>query len=262
MNYPYLATGYSQALQNLIDSGSPPTIQAVEYGPYHTPSQVLAAMRKLNQYSPYFHPGSMIRTIPWHPGKTRQFETYLSITQTPWISLHISLKPVWMVWLERRLGIHFPTRPNPQRITTFIRKIKRLQSMYALPFLLEFMPASSPKDLLVSDSVTVCRILEETGCSLLLDIPHARINAFARKISFEAYCQSLLLERTREIHISGLRPRDGFLYDAHQSIQSEDLDCLNWVLQYTNPELITLEYYYNAESLQTQLQQLSAAIKH
>jgi uncharacterized protein (UPF0276 family) len=55
-------------------------------------------------------------------------------------------------------------------------------------------------------------ILEETGCGLLLDISHARITARHQGVDETVYLSSLPLERTRELHITGLHTvPDGWL---------------------------------------------------
>jgi hypothetical protein len=48
------------------------------------------------------------------------------------------------------------------------------------------------------------KIVAETGCGLLLDISHARISARHRGLDETAYLTGLPVERTRELHITGL----------------------------------------------------------
>jgi uncharacterized protein (UPF0276 family) len=59
----------------------------------------------------------------------------------------------------------------------------------------------------------------------------------------EDYLLQIPLERTRQIHISGVREKDGFLVDAHETLMQEDYDLLAWALKKVQPEVVTLEYF-------------------
>jgi uncharacterized protein (UPF0276 family) len=53
------------------------------------------------------------------------------------------------------------------------------------------------------------RIVEETGCGLLLDISHARIAARNQGVDETCYLTGLPLERIRELHITGVHAMTG-----------------------------------------------------
>jgi len=55
-----------------------------------------------------------------------------------------------------------------------------------------------------TEAGVIRRILEETGCGLLLDISHARITARHQGLDETAYLASLPVKSTRELHIHGL----------------------------------------------------------
>ncbi|HMQ52757.1 MAG TPA: DUF692 family protein [Anaerolineae bacterium] len=52
------------------------------------------------------------------------------------------------------------------------------------------------------------QVVEETGCGFLLDVSHARIAAHALEVEAWDYIQALPLNRTGEIHITGLQTAD------------------------------------------------------
>jgi hypothetical protein len=54
------------------------------------------------------------------------------------------------------------------------------------------------------------RIIEETGCGFLFDLSHARRAARALGMDAETYIAGLPVERTREIHITGIQ-----MFDEH-----------------------------------------------
>jgi len=104
------------------------------------------------------------------------------------------------------------------------------------------------------------RVIEETQTGLLLDLAHARIAARARGISSQEYITALPLERTQQIHLAGVREgSDGQLYDAHEPLMEEDYQLLEWTLERTNPQLLTLEYFReDPQALSSQLSRLQS----
>jgi uncharacterized protein (UPF0276 family) len=53
------------------------------------------------------------------------------------------------------------------------------------------------------------RVIEEAGCDFLLDITHVRLAANSLGMEEWAYLSALPLERTREIHVSGVQMYEG-----------------------------------------------------
>lgn len=87
------------------------------------------------------------------------------------------------------------------------------------------------------------QMILENDVSLLLDLTHAKITAKYRGWDVKEYISKLPLSRVREIHVSGSGYDDeGFPKDTHQSMKDEDYELLDWILNYTNPDIVTLEY--------------------
>ena len=85
---------------------------------------------------------------------------------------------------------------------------------------------------------------------LLLDLAHAQVSAAAQGTDVHAYLAGLPLDRVRQIHLSGPRPRgDGTLDDAHATLRDDDLALLAWTLDRTAPWGVTLEYGRDAAAL-------------
>jgi uncharacterized protein (UPF0276 family) len=74
------------------------------------------------------------------------------------------------------------------------------------------------------------------------------------------YLQDLPLERTVQIHASGPRLRKGVLTDAHEPMQAEDYRLLEWALERTNPQVVTLEYFKEKDRLAEQLSRLAQIV--
>lgn len=101
----------------------------------------------------------------------------------------------------------------------------------------------------------------KTRCDFLLDLGHARVAAEALEMDVQEYIIRLPLQRIRQIHVSGVRRKAGKLFDAHELLEEEDYRLLEWMLERTQPEMVTLGYARNWEALGEQLIQLRAMFR-
>jgi len=87
------------------------------------------------------------------------------------------------------------------------------------------------------------RLLIENDVSFLLDLSHAKITAQFQGWNIQDYIRELPLSLVKEIHVNGSGyDKDGFPKDTHQAMENQDYNLLEWVLNYTNPDIVTLEY--------------------
>ncbi|MEW5869934.1 MAG: DUF692 family multinuclear iron-containing protein [Chloroflexota bacterium] len=97
------------------------------------------------------------------------------------------------------------------------------------------------------EPAVIRRVIDETGCGLLLDISHARIAAHYLGLDERAYIAALPLERLRELHFTGLHTLDDVLED-HLPILESDWPILDWALAHIRaggwprPWLLAFEY--------------------
>ncbi|MAT42574.1 MAG: hypothetical protein CL609_09550 [Anaerolineaceae bacterium] len=254
-NKPQLATGYSDALEELLKTNAAP-IQAIEFGPYNAIETVKERIHSLTNYKLYYHPGSWIRFLNWQPEIKKKNQIYLEILKPPWASFHIVLKPAWGVWLAQH-NFRFAYKRKKNQEQKFIKKINQLKNDFSCPIMLEHMPGSAPNDRLECASEVIQSIVSQTESLFLLDIPHAIITAQILGMPVDKYLKSLPLQKTREIHISGPRYRGAYLSDVHDTIGENELYWLQWVLDQTQADVVTLEYYRNAHDLAVQLEKLA-----
>ena len=99
----------------------------------------------------------------------------------------------------------------------------------------------------------ITKIINISGSGLLLDIPHAQVAASHQGKDVRNYFEKLPLDRTIQVHVSGTRLKNGFLQDAHESMQTEDYALLSWVLVRCKPQTVTLEYFRETDVLREQL---------
>ncbi len=128
------------------------------------------------------------------------------------------------------------------------KQIQIFKKNLAVPLLLENVP-DSPQDRILFDHYPYImpeqynRLFADNDVSFLLDLTHAKITAKYRGWDIHDYLRELPLNRVVEIHVNGSGyDKDGFPADTHQAMENEDYKLLEWVLNYTNPDIVTLEY--------------------
>ncbi len=252
---PCLTVSYSPALLELVRRDGL-HCAGVEVGPYFSPRDVVQVAGQLPGWRVELH-ASYLGLLPF---TRRRLEAYLKVTQSRWISCHVRLISALELRLGLRLGIFLPLAGPRRRVQGMIASIRRLQAWAPLPVILENMPCSHPRHRLEADPRVTSEILAATGCDLLLDLAHARVGASQFGMPPVEYLQLLPLEKVRQIHLSGPRPRSGYLYDAHQPLQEEDYALLEWALAHTHPEVVTLEYFRDREALAAQLARLACIV--
>ncbi|MCX7884281.1 MAG: DUF692 family protein [Caloramator sp.] len=128
------------------------------------------------------------------------------------------------------------------------KQIQIFKRNISVPLLLENVP-DSPQDRIVFNHFPyfmperLNKLFEENDVSFLLDLTHAKITARYHNWNIYDYIRELPLNRVVEIHVNGSGyDKEGFPADTHQSMEKEDYELLEWVLHYTNPDIVTLEY--------------------
>ncbi len=97
------------------------------------------------------------------------------------------------------------------------------------------------------EPVVIRRVVEETGCGLLLDLSHAWIAAHYLGLERRDYINALPVEHIREIHVTGVHEVDGRLRD-HLALTEPDWIEFEWALGqiaagvWATPWLIAFEY--------------------
>ena len=255
-----LTTNLSDPLLELIHDGLAP-IDAVEVGPWFSVPQICNYRQMLPGYLFYFHGGDLIERVGLIPGATSKIAAYLNCTSSPWVSMHITMWLPGMVGLMLRRGWRVPL-PNPEQATRwFIRRVKRYVQSAPTPVLLENVTPLpfDGYDFEVRPE-RIAQVLEQTRCGFVLDIGHAQVSAATLGIGVCDYLGDLPLDRVVQIHISGPRMREGHLVDAHEPLQETDYALLNYVLERTQPQVVTLEYIRERQALQEQLSRLRGIV--
>jgi len=248
-----LTTDLSDPLLELVHNSEAP-IDGVEVGPWFSVQQIRDYRQRLPELPFYFHGGDLIERVGLIPGSVSKIAAYLHGSESPWVSMHITMWLPGMVWLMLRRGWRMPL-PNPERATQrFIRQVRRLAGSIQVPVVLENtepLPFEG-YDFEVQTERITC-VLERAECGFVLDIAHARVSAAVLGVDVYDYLSGLPLDRVVQIHVSGPRIREGRLVDVHESLQETDYALLDFVLRQTQPQVVTLEYIREREALREQL---------
>ncbi|HEX7972765.1 MAG TPA: DUF692 family protein [Anaerolineales bacterium] len=183
-------------------------------------------------------------------------EGLLEQTGTPYINLH--LNPTVQDFPGFDIGTPEPTQFNQvvERLFEDVRVVtKRFGPERVIAENVPYRGAGGKILRPAVEPEVIYRILDETGCGLLLDISHARIAAHHLAIDEREYMAQLPVERLRELHFTGLHNLNGRLQD-HLPILEADWPALEWVLgrirsgEWARPWLLAFEYGGVGEKLE------------
>jgi uncharacterized protein (UPF0276 family) len=255
-----LTVNYSEALHDMARAGTLPPIDGIEVGPWFTPDEIVSYRQEL-AYPFHLHADNFAARGGRRSQSLRRVAELLACTENEWLSVHIDLLPLFLYRLSTRFGIHLPP-PDPARaVRRFVQRLGELKRMFGLPILVENLPALAlRKYRYTTDPGLLAEVVEAGDCGLLLDLAHARLAAVYRGQAVEEYVRVLPLERVRQVHVSGIRQRNGVWYDAHEPMLEEDYTLLEWALARCRPEMVTLEYYREEGALREQLGRLRRSL--
>jgi len=257
-----LSTNYGGALVELIRAGEAP-IQAIEVGPWMSAVQIRQAQQDLPGWTWQFHPANLISGVGWLPGTLTRLKSWMDCTQNRWASFHATFLPPGYARAYLKWGWRLPILKPSTALDMLCRQVERASRVLNLPVILENVAPPPDPDGLCNYSnypELLGRVIEKTSSGLLLDLGHARIAAHRSHLPVQDYLGRLPLEKTRQVHVSGPRLKEGVLYDAHQPLGDEDYPLLEWALAHTRPEVVTLEYYQEKDALRQQLSRLAAIL--
>lgn len=148
-----------------------------------------------------------------------------------------------------------------------IRKIEQIQQRCALPFALEhvayrfFYPRTE-----LSEPEFINRILDRTGCDLILDLNNLYCNAKNANYDPHGWLEHIWLDRVTTIHLAGgFQSSDGTFQDGHNYPVPEPVwGLLDYVLRRVTPQAIIVERtgnYPGIEAVLAEVQRAESALR-
>ena len=254
-NFPLLIADLSDALLERMTLDAF-IVEGVEVGPWFSVEQISANRQKLPDLPFIFHGTDLIVEVGENSGVEDRIKKYLTCTDSPWMSVHLS---VWEKGMQERLmhGERLPLPDPEQALDRLLRRLEILVNLVPVPVLVENVePLPFEGYDFWSHPEYIRRVLDRSGCGLLLDTGHLRVSAERLGMSVETYLERLPLERVVEIHVSGPRRQGGRLLDLHEPLQTVDFRLVESLLSRLTPQAVTLEYIRDGGKLSRQLKHL------
>jgi uncharacterized protein (UPF0276 family) len=184
-----------------------------------------------------------------HPELDKNFNEYiikkvLKLTKPPYLSTHIEAPLSHFPEFQKELHNRHPII-NRVLKKRFLDCIWLVQRKIKIPLVLENSPYYSWYHYFKEscEPEFINELCEKGDCGFILDIAHARISAQNFKINVYEYIDALPLSKVIEIHLSGIREDTpiGF-WDSHTMLDENDYTLLQYTLNKTKPEVVTIEY--------------------
>jgi uncharacterized protein (UPF0276 family) len=143
-----------------------------------------------------------------------------------------------------------------------IRKIEQIQKLTSLPFAFEhvayrfFYPSNE-----LTEPEFINRILDRTGCSLMLDLHNLYCNSKNADYDPLIWLEEIKIDKVTSIHLAGgFQTADGTYQDGHnQAVPEPVWDLLNHVLQKVTPQVIIVERTGNYPGVEAIMSEVSRA---
>ncbi|MBN1401442.1 MAG: DUF692 family protein [Anaerolineae bacterium] len=282
---PLLGANGTEAMRSLLSRGLDHLVDYLKVGPFMGREAIAALAAR---YPLMLHlDDTLSGWAPLSQEAMRAILDLVALSGTPWASEHIGFNVAGV-----RLGAALSPWPAAQTLLwtqardNIVRNAEMLAKALPVPLILENVPLfPNWAHLHIAEPEFIWEVTERVGCGLLLDLAHARVTATVLGCDPRAYLQRLPLDRVVELHLSGPRPVkelserrrswirenadtvadrlhvDGeTLVDVHETLREEDYALLDWTLARAKPEAVTLEYYFDADLLQTQLLRLATML--
>lgn len=234
----YIGCNWSEALEILIERDTV-KVDYIKAGAYGTFNEHFARMRSLRPI--LLHGLGNFECTGMNNIEIVNFDLANQLIKdcsSPHYGLHLTLKNSDILPGMTEENIHKKMCEN----------IQIFKNNMTVPLLLENIP-DTQEDRIVYDHYPyfepeqINRLLVDNNVSFLLDITHAKITALYHGLDVYDYIAQLPLDRIVEIHVSGSGyDKDGFPKDTHESMKDEDYKLLEWVLDHSNPDIVSLEY--------------------
>ena len=251
-----LSADLSEPLLELLRRQSD-LVDALEVGPWFSQAQIQEYRQALPGMPFYFHGGYLLARVGLLPQAIPQIAAYISAAGSPWVSMHLGLWPPGALWLMHRTQVRSPLPDTQAAARRLAWQAIRLAHSITVPLLLENVdPQPFPGCEFEVQAELITQIIETTDCGFLLDTGHARVAASVLGTDVREYISCLPLGRVEQVHVSGPCLQAGRLFDAHEPLQSEDYDLLEFILGRAHPRLVTLEYIRQPQALLEQLTRL------
>ena len=201
------------------------------------------AARPIYLHFPLHAGNNSLATTDWG-----RVEEALAETGTPFVNVHLQADARDFPGMD-------PVTTAPEDLTAVADALIRDMRLVTGRFgpervIVENVPYRGPDDGRLAPCVdpgVIRRVVEETGCGLLLDLAHARLTCLALDLDAREYVARLPTTRLREMHVTGAQSDGRRLRDS-MPMGQEDWALVEWAVGrirgggWATPWALALEY--------------------
>lgn len=217
----------------------------------------LARMRALFSIVPHGVGLSVGSVAPPDEDYLRAIKRVSDVTRSPYYSEHLAVTRV----PGFDLGHLSPLWLTEESLAIVIRNVRRAQDYLGKPLVLENIthPFQIPNGSM-SEPEFFSRLVDATGCGMLLDVTNLYINSVNHAFDPQAFLDALPLDHVVQVHLAGGQWSGGVLLDTHsESVHEESWGLLQAVCAATNVRAVVLEHDDNFPEIDVLLRQVHRA---
>lgn len=264
MNYPYLGAGIGlrrdhyeglQGTERALDWLELISENFMSHGGFHRRN-----LAKIRARWPVIPHGVSLdiggRDEP-DPGYLDDLAALADELSAPFVSDHLCLSRVGGIYTHELIPLPY----REEVVEVVARRAKLVQERLGRPFLLENatyyveMPGAE-----MDEATFLQRVLEASGCGLLLDVNNTYVNSVNHGYDPRAFLERLPLERVGYVHLAGHRTEERALIDDHGSAVPQPVwELYRFLLERTGPLTTLVEWDANLPELERVLDEADQA---
>ena len=177
----------------------------------------------------------------------RNIKSFLDTNKVRIYSEHLSYSKSRNAHLYDLLPIPF----TEDAIAHIVYRIKEVQDFLERKLVIENVSYYTPVAAEVSEAEFITRIVEESGCELLLDVNNVYVNAFNHQYDSKDFIAQMPLDKVSYIHMAGHeKVGEELIIDTHgQAIINPVYDLFQWTIGRMEPVPVLLERDFNIPGL-------------
>ena len=207
--------------------------------------EILERLLTVKKYFPIIPHGlnlSIGGTEPFDPVWIENVKELFKIINPPWFSDHLCFNYVDKTYIHDLIPLPY----NKTTVKHVVNRIKKIQDIFQLSFLIENPSYYMKLDDEMSEADFISEIVIKADCGLLLDINNVYVNSKNHKYNPIKFLDNLPLERTVQVHIAGHLNRGKIIIDTHgESIIKDVYSLFGELLKRCSPKAILLERDHN-----------------
>lgn len=149
----------------------------------------------------------------------KTLKTFCDRLDPPWVSEHLSVAGT----PHKSAGFLLPPLQTDENVDVTCRNIELLTGAIDRPLAIETGVAYvRRKSFEMDDGEHLARIVEQSGCGILLDINNLYCNHKNGRIRIHEYLDQIPLQSVWEVHLAGSDEINGFTVDAHNGRMNDE----------------------------------------